>query len=91
MYNVNFDVVSSTLLAKVGSIGNSASALLAQPSLLDSVFSASNFLKMFFSGIFEDVSFTKALENWLSLANEQKRPLDGTQKNWTIPVYVKNT
>ena len=42
-----------------------------------------------FSETFEDVSFTKALEKWLSLTNEQESPLDGTQKNWTQPVYVK--
>ena len=42
-----------------------------------------------FSEIFEDVSFTKALEKWLSLTNEQESPLDGTQKNWTQPVFVK--
>ena len=38
---------------------------------------------------FEDVSFTKALEKWLSLTNEQESPLDGTQKNSTQPVFVK--
>ena len=42
-----------------------------------------------FSETFEDVSFTKALQKWLNLKNEQKRPLDGTQKNETQPVYVK--
>ena len=42
-----------------------------------------------FSETFEDVSFTKALEKSLSLTNEQESPLDGTQKNWTQPVYVK--
>ena len=31
----------------------------------------------------------KALEKWLSLTNEHERPLDGSQKNWTQPVYVK--
>ena len=35
------------------------------------------------------IIFTKALEKWLSLTNEQESPLDGTQKNWTQPVYVK--
>ena len=42
-----------------------------------------------FSETFDDVSFTKALEKWLSLTNEQESPLDGTQKNWTQPVFVK--
>ena len=30
-----------------------------------------------------------ALEKRLSLTNEQESPLDGTQKNWIQPVYVK--
>ena len=42
-----------------------------------------------FSETSEDVSFTKALEKWLSLTNEQESPLDGTQKNWTQAVNVK--
>ena len=37
----------------------------------------------------EDVSFKKALEKWPSLTNEQQKPLDGTKKNWTQPVYAK--
>ena len=44
---------------------------------------------MTFSETFEDVSFTKALQKWLSLTNEQESPLDGTRKNWTQPVFVK--
>ena len=36
-----------------------------------------------------EVSFTKALEKWLSLTNELESPLDGTQKNWTQSFYVK--
>ena len=44
---------------------------------------------MIFSETFGDVSFTKALEKWLILTNEQEGPLDGTQKNWAQPVYVK--
>ena len=44
---------------------------------------------MIFSETFENVSFIKALEKWLSLTNEQESPLDGTQKNWTNSVYVK--
>ena len=31
----------------------------------------------------------KALEKWLSSANEQENPLDGNQKNWTQPVFVE--
>ena len=31
----------------------------------------------------------KTLEKWLSLTNEQQSPLDGTQKNWTPPVFNK--
>ena len=37
----------------------------------------------------EDVSVTKALGEWLSLTNEQENLLDGTQKSWTQPVFVK--
>ena len=59
------------------------------PAFLASAFGASEFLTMIFSETFEDVSFTKTFEKWLSLTNEQESPLDGTQKNWTQPVYVK--
>ena len=52
-----------------------------------SAFGASDFLTTIFSETFKDVSFTKALEKSLSLTNES--PLDGTQKNWTQPVFVK--
>ena len=51
---------------------------------------ASDFLTTYLSETFEDVSFTKALENWLSLTNEQENPLDGTQKYWTQAVFVKS-
>ena len=44
---------------------------------------------MIFSETLKDVSFTNALEKWLSLTNEQESPLDGTQKNWTQPVYIR--
>ena len=44
---------------------------------------------MIFSEIFQDVSFTKALQKCLSLTKEQESTLDGTQKNWTQLVYVK--
>ena len=47
------------------------------------------FSETIFSETFEDVSFTKALEKWLSLTNEQESPLVGTPKKWTHPVYVK--
>ena len=90
--NVNFDYISSTqlaLLAQVGGLGVSSASLLALPAFLTSAFDASDFLTTIFSESFEDVSFTKALEKWLSLTNEQERPLDGTQKNWTQPVFVK--
>ena len=67
----------------------SSASLLALPAFLTSAFGASNFLTTFFSETFEEVSFTKALEKWLSMTNEQESPLDGTQKNWTQPVFVK--
>ena len=89
--NVNFDDISSTQLAlpaEMGGLGVSSESLLALPAFLASAFGASDFLTMIFSETFEDVSFTKALEKWLSMMNEQERPLDGTQKNWTQPVYV---
>ena len=73
----------------MGGLGVSSASLLALPAFLASAFGASDFLTTIFSRTFEDVSFTKALEEWLSLTNEQESPLGGTQKNWTQPVYVK--
>ena len=90
--NVNFDDISSTQLAlpaEMGGVGVSSASQLALPAFLASAFGASDFLTMILSETFEDVSFTKALEKWLSLTNEQESPLDGTQKNWTQPVFVK--
>ena len=87
--NVNFDDISSTQLAlpaEMGGLGLSSASLLALPALLASAFGASDFLTTSFLETFEDVSFTKALEKWLSLTNEQESPLDGTQKNWTQPI-----
>ena len=66
----------------MGGLGDSSASLLALPAFLASGFGASDFLTMIFSVTIEDVSFTKALEKWLSLMNEQESPLDGTQKNW---------
>ena len=90
--NVNFDKISSTQLAlpgKMGGLGVSSASLLALIAFLASAFGASDFFTTIFSKTFEDVSFTKTLEKWLSLTNEPESPLDGTQKNWTQPVYVK--
>ena len=90
--NVNFDDISSTQLAlpaEMGELGVSSASLLALTAFLASAFGASDFLTTIFSGTFEDVSFTKALEKWLSLTNEQESPLDGTQKNWTQPALVE--
>ena len=39
---------------------------------LNSALGASDFLTTIFSETFEDVSFTKALEKWLNLTNEQE-------------------
>ena len=89
---VNVDDISSSQLAlpaEMGGLGASSASLVALPAFLASAFGASDFLTMIFSEAFEDVSFTKALEKWLSLTNEQESPLDGTQKKWTQPVYVK--
>ena len=70
-------------------LGVSSASLLALRVFLASAFGASDFLTTIFSETFEDVSFTKALEEWLSLTNEQESLLDGTQKNWTQPVFVR--
>ena len=72
--NVNFDDISSTQLAlhaEMGGLGVSSASLLALPAFSASAFGASDFLTTIFSETIEDVSFTKALENWLSLMNEQ--------------------
>ena len=90
--NVNFDDISSTQLAppaETGGLGVSSASLLALPAFLTSAFGASDFVTTIFSETFEDFSFTKALEKWLSLTNEQETPLDGTQKIWTEPDFVK--
>ena len=90
--NVNFDDISSTQLAlraKMGGLGFSSASLLALPAFLDSTFGASDFLTTIFSETFKVVSFTEAFEKWLSLTNEQESPVDGTQNNWTQPVFVK--
>ena len=86
---VNFDNNSSPQLAlpaKMGSLGVSSASLIAPPAFLASAFGPSDFLTTTSLKTFEDVSFTKALEKWLSMTNEQESPLDGTQKNWTQPV-----
>ena len=79
---VNFDNDSSTQLA-------STASLLAIPAFLASVFVASDFLTRISSETFEDIMFTKAFEKRLKSTYEQESLLDGTQKNWTQPVYVK--
>ena len=89
---VNFDDISRTQLAlsaEMCGLGVSSVSILALPAFLASAFGASDFLTTIISESFEDVLFKKALEKWLSLTNEQERSLDGTQKNWTQPVYVK--
>ena len=90
--NVNLDNISSTQLALPGKMGGlwvSSASLLALTAFLASAFGASDFFTTIFSKTFEDVSFTKVLEKCLSLANEPESPLDGTQKNWTQPLYIK--
>ena len=73
----------------MGGLGVSSASLLALAAFLASAFDANDFLTMIFSGTLEDVSFTKALEKWLRLTNEQESPPCGTPKNLTQPVYVK--
>ena len=70
----------------MGGLGVSSASLLALLDFLASAFGASDFLTTIFSDTFEDVLFTKALEKWLSLMNEQLK----TQKSWTQPVFVKS-
>ena len=72
----------------MGGLGVSSASLLALLAFLASAFGASDFLTTIFSKTFEDVSFTNALEKWLSLTNDRESPLIGTQKKWTQPVYV---
>ena len=91
---VKFDDISSTQLAlpaEMGCLGVTSASLLAFSGFLASAFGASDFLTTIFLETFEDVSFTKAFEKWLSLTNEEESPQDGTQKNWTQPVHVKTT
>ena len=86
------NVILSTQLAvpaEMGGLGVSFASLLALPAFLASAFGSSYFIMTIFSETFEDVSFTEAVEKRLSLTNEQKSPLFGTQKNWTQPVYIK--
>ena len=89
--NVNFDEFSGTQLdlhSKIGSLGVSSPSLLALPpfwpQLLVRVTSSRRVL-----GNIRRCIIYKALEKWLSLTNEQESSLDGTQKNWTQPVFVK--
>ena len=77
--NVNFDKTSSTQLAlpvEIGGLGVSCASLLALPAFLASAFGASDFLTTIFSETFEDVPFTKVLEKWLNLTNEQESPME---------------
>ena len=89
---MNFDDISKSQLAlpsEMGGLGVSSASLLALPAFLASAFGASDFLRTIFSETLEDVSFTKSLEERLSLTNEQESPLDGIQKKWTQLVFVK--
>ena len=88
-----FNDLSSTQLAlsaEMGGLGVSSASLLALPGFLASAVGASDFLSTIFSKTFKNVSFTKVLEKWLILTNEQKSLLDGNQKNWTRPVCVNS-
>ena len=92
VYNVNFDDMWNAQLAlpaKMGGLEVSSASLLSFSAFLASALSASDFLTTLFSETLEVVSFRKALAKWSSLMKEQESPLDGTQKNWTQPVYVK--
>ena len=65
------------MLAEMGGLVVSSASLLALSAFLASAFGASDFPTTIFSETFDDVSFTKALEKWLSLTNDQESPLDG--------------
>ena len=80
---------SFPLPGEMGGLGVSSASILALPAFLASAFGSFYFLMTIFSETLEDVSFMEAVEKWLSLTNEQKSPLFGTQKNWTQPVYIK--
>ena len=85
--NGNYDNISSTQLAlpaEMGGLGVSSASILALPGFLASAFGASDFLTTMFSETFEGVLFTKALEKWLSLTNEQESPLDGTKNGHNL-------
>ena len=89
---MDIDDIASTQLAlpaEMGSLRVSSASLIAHPAFLASAFGASDFLTTIFSERFDNVSFTKALEKWLSLTNEQESSLDGTQQNKTQPVHIK--
>ena len=73
--NVNFNDISSTQLvrpAKKSGLGVSSASLLALSAFLSSAFRATDFLTTVFSENFGNVSFTKTLERWLRLTNEQE-------------------
>ena len=65
------------MLAEMGGLVVSSASLLALSAFLASGFGASHFPTTIFLETFDDVSFTKALEKWLSLTNDQESPLDG--------------
>ena len=80
MCNVKLDDIlriQLALLAEMGGLVVSSASLLALSAFLASAFGASDFPTTIFSETFDDVSFTKALEKWLSLTNDQESPLDG--------------
>ena len=77
------------MIAEMACLGVSSESVVALPAFLASTFVATDFLTAIFSEDVEDILFTKVLKKWLSLTNEQECPLDGTQNNWTQPVYDK--
>ena len=71
--NVNVENISSTQLAlpaEMVGLEFSSASLLALPAVLASAFGASDFLTTIFLETFKNVSFTIALEKWLSLIYE---------------------
>ena len=70
-------------------LGVPCASLLAFPSFLASASGVRNFLTTIVTETFGDISITKAIRKWLSLTNEQKSDLSGTQENSTQTIYVE--
>ena len=77
--NVNIDDNSSTVPNGSAGWNGRFWVSFALHASLTSAFGSRDFHTTIFSETFGDISFTKALEKWLNLTNEQDSPLDGGQ------------